>query len=140
MVLPSIFFHFQYALSLCHVLVPSAAPANLSVVSSTSSSITIQWKAVPCEHRNGIITSYIIRLRSRDSNGSARGFREDYSVVNGEPRQTEITELEPSTQYEIQVAAVNSAGIGPFTTISLIADTTGELINIVLGMHVNILL
>ena len=48
-----------------------------------------------------------------------------YSHTNGEQRESEITGLEPSTQYEIQVAAVNSAGIGLFTNTSLIANTSG---------------
>ena len=70
-------------------------------------------------HRNGIITGYIIKMTEYD------GEEFMYSYTNGEQREAEITGLEPSTQYEIQVAAVNSVGIGPFTNAILIANTSG---------------
>ena len=60
--------------------------------------------------------------------------------TNGEQREAEIPGLEPSTQYEIQVAAVNSAGIGPFTSSSLIANTSGMFSAIYPVIYVAILM
>ena len=100
---------------------PTASLTSLSFIGSTASSITIQWEPVPCMHRNGITTGYIIKMTEYDG----EEFMYSYTHTNGEQREAEITGLEPSTQYEIQVAAVNSAGIGPFTNAILIANTSG---------------
>ena len=83
---------------------PSAAPTSVSVSEVTSSSITVQWGAVPCIHRNGDITGYSVQ----------------YGVVGSESTQNmtvsgasaSITGLVESTTYTIEVAAVNNAGIG----------------------------
>ena len=47
------------------------------------------------------------------------------NVSGGDTRQTTIPGLNPSTNYSIQVAAVNSAGIGVYST-SHIIQTAGE--------------
>ena len=86
---------------------PSAAPNSVSVSEVTSSSITVQWGAVPCIHRNGDITGYSVQ----------------YGVVGSESTQTmtvsgasvNITGLVESTTYTIEVAAVNSDGIGVYS-------------------------
>ena len=85
---------------------PSAAPNSVSVFEVTSSSITVQWGAVPCIHRNGVITAYSVQ----------------YGVVGSESTQTmyvsgtsaSITGLVESTTYTIEVAAVNNVGIGVY--------------------------
>ena len=86
---------------------PSAAPNFVTVSKVTSSSITVQWGAVPCIHRNGDITGYSVQ----------------YGVVGSESTQTmfvsgasaSITGLVESTTYTIEVAAVNDAGIGVYS-------------------------
>ena len=46
-------------------------------------------------------------------------------IVAQSEREVAVTGLFPSTEYAVQVAAVNAAGIGPFnTTIPII--TTGK--------------
>ena len=96
---------------------PSAAPNSVSVSEVTSSSITVQWGTVPCIHRNGDITGYSVQ----------------YGVVGGESTQTMtvsgdfsgvISNLEPSTDYFIRVAAMNSVDIGPYSD-AVIAQTDG---------------
>ena len=89
---------------------PSAAPVDLTFLSATSSSITLQWKAVPCIHQNGNITGYMIEYEEVNVGGWTL-------IVGGQKERTtgSITGLRPMTQYYIRVAAVNSAGIGPFT-------------------------
>ena len=87
---------------------PSAAPTNVDISEVTSSSITVQWGTVPCIHRNGDITGYSVQ----------------YGVVGSESTQTmpvsgateaSITDLVESTTYTIEVAAVNSGGIGVYS-------------------------
>ena len=83
---------------------PSAAPSNVRVTGATSTTITVQWGEVECIDRNGEITGYSVRY-----SGGGR------FVTGGGTRQTTISGLTPSTDYTIEVAAVNSVGTGPYS-------------------------
>ena len=85
---------------------PSAPPTSVSVSEVTSSSITVQWGPVDCIHRNGDITGYSVRYGSETMSVSG-DFSGGMYVISG---------LMPSTTYSVQVAAMNSAGTGPYTT------------------------
>ena len=100
---------------------PSGAPADLIFLNSTSSTISIQWKAVPCIHRNGRITGYMIQYMEV---GGGVFINES---VTGDQRETSITGLKSSTFYDIRIAAVNSVGTGPFTSTDLNASTSGTI-------------
>ena len=43
--------------------VPSAAPANFSLVSQTPTSFTVTWEPVLCMYHNGLITGYVIKYK-----------------------------------------------------------------------------
>ena len=88
---------------------PSAAPTSVSA-SSTSNSITVQWGAVDCIHRNGDITGYSVRYGVQGS-----GSTQTVSVSGGGATITTISGLTPSTTYSIEVAAVNNAGTGVYS-------------------------
>ena len=90
---------------------PSAAPTSVSVSEVTSSSITVQWGAVNCSDRNGDITGYSVRYGVQTE-----------SVSGGGATQTIISGLTASTEYSIEVAAVNSAGIGDYS-VPMTAET-----------------
>ena len=92
--------------------VPTAAPTNVGTSSGTSSSITVQWEAVDCIHRNGDITGYSVRYGVQGS-----GSTQTESVSGGGATQTIISGLTPSTNYSIEVAAVNSAGTGDYSNV-----------------------
>ena len=98
---------------------PSGAPASLTLGPVTANSVTLQWGAVPCLHRNGEITSYTVIARNSD------GIAERIANINAAARQAVISGLTPSTQYTLSLAAVNGAGVGPFTTVPL--ETPGEI-------------
>ena len=91
--------------------VPSAAPTSVSVSEVTASSITVQWGAVDCIHRNGDITGYSVRYGVQTE-----------SVSGGGATQTTISGLMPSTTYSIEVAAVNSAGTGLYSSPPVIVE------------------
>ena len=96
---------------MCCVLIifptaPSSAPTSVSA-SSTSNSITVQWGAVDCIHRNGDITGYSVRYGVQGS-----GSTQTETVSGGGATMTIISGLMVSTNYSIEVAAVNSAGTG----------------------------
>ena len=84
---------------------PSAAPTNVDVSEVTSSSITVQWGIVPCIEQNGDITGYIVQYGS-----------ETQSVSGGSVTETTISNLTPSTTYNVRVAAVNDADTGPYSS------------------------
>ena len=110
---------------------PSAAPTSVSVSEVTSSSITVQWGAMDCIHRNGDITGYSVRYGVRGS-----GSTQLESVSGGGAIETIITGLTRSTTYSIEVAAVNIAGTGVFSSV-VIAETDGEcsFANLYLGVQ-----
>ena len=97
---------------MCCVLLsaaPSGPPTSVSAT-STSTSITVQWGAVDCIHRNGDITGYSVQYGVVGS-----GSTQTMSVSGGDASQTTISGLRPARTYSIQVAAVNSAGIGLYS-------------------------
>ena len=83
--------------------VPSAAPANFSLISQTPTSVTVTWEPVLCMYRNGVITDYVIRYKELNT-----GLVSNKTIEGDKMRVFEITGLKPSTQYEIKIAAVNS--------------------------------
>ena len=97
---------------------PSAAPDPVTLNGVTSSSITVQWGMVPCIHRNGYITGYSVRY----SGGASPDTK---NVTGGGTKQTTIFGLIPSTDYTIEVAAVNSVGTGPYST-GMVERTAGD--------------
>ena len=85
---------------------PSAPPSSVTA-DGMSTSITVQWGAVPCAAQNGPITGYLVRYGEMGSgssqNESATGNEE---VISG---------LKTSTNYTVEVAAENSVGRGDYS-------------------------
>ena len=96
-------------------LAPSAAPTSVNITSVNSSSITVQWGPVDCIHRNGDITSHLVRYGQQTLSASGDSVTE--ATLSG---------LTPSTLYSIEVAAVTSAGTGQFSNVQN-AMTTGKM-------------
>ena len=88
---------------------PSAAPDPVTLTGVTSSSITVQWGEVECIDRNGEITDYSVGY-------SGGGSTQTMPVSGTDATMTTITGLTPSTEYSVQVAAVNDAGTGEFSS------------------------
>ena len=103
---------FRIGLNFCNSFpsAPSAAPTSVRTFSDSSSSITVQWGMVPCIHHNGDITGYSVQYGVVGS-----GSTQTMSVSGGSVTEATISSLMSSTTYSIQVAAVNSAGIGVYS-------------------------
>ena len=88
-------------------------------VSTAPNSITVRWKEVDCLLRNGMITGYTAQaVRNGEVEGTAS--------VGGDARQATISGLESSTEYSVQVATVNGAGTGPFSSPPITVMSSGE--------------
>ena len=83
---------------------PSGSPKSLNI-SSTLSSITIQWSDVDCIKQNSEITGYQIKVDQTSFN------------VSSNERQFIAMNLFPNTMYKLQVAAMSSNGTGPSKSI-----------------------
>ena len=100
--LPNITLSFLH-----YILVPSAAPVSLIVEETSSSTITVVWGEVPCIHQNGATTGYSV-LYGVEGSGNTQTMTVDGATAT-------ISGLMSSTNYSIQVAAVNSAGAGEYS-------------------------
>ena len=89
---------------------PSLPPTSFQVNDSASSSVTVEWGAVNCSHRNGDITAYSVRYGVQ-GNGSIH----TVNVSGDTTTNATISGLTPSTKYVIDIAAMNSAGIGVYS-------------------------
>uniref|UniRef100_A0A4W6E2V9 Sidekick cell adhesion molecule 2 n=1 Tax=Lates calcarifer TaxID=8187 RepID=A0A4W6E2V9_LATCA len=90
---------------------PSAPPQNVIASGRTNQSIMIQWQPPPESHQNGILRGYTIRYR-------LTGLPVDYQIKNiSSPDVTNLLleDLIIWTNYEIEVAAYNGAGLGVFS-------------------------
>ena len=86
---------------------------SLNATATTSTTITIQWGAVPCMDQNSEITGYKVRYGPVGSSQRATDAVTGSASTGG---MYTLTGLIPFTNYSIEVAAVNSNGdIGPFT-------------------------
>ena len=77
----------------------------------------MQWEQVDCIDRNGDITGYSVQYRVQQSG--------DSSTLSVSGSKTIISNLDSATTYSIQVAAVNSAGIGVYCA-AIYAITIGK--------------
>ena len=106
-------------LYLCVIFFPAPSTASkLTLIFATSYSITLQWETVPCEHRNGDITGYLVKYWER---GIVNNKSETVMNITGASvTEATISNLIISTNYSIQVAAVNNAGTGVFSNATII--------------------
>ena len=104
---------------------PSAGPTSVSVSEVTSSSITVQWGAVNCIHRN--ITVYSVRYAVQTCGEGDTTVEMASGDSNGGTYQ--ISGLCAATVYAIEVAAVNSAGTGNYSTTMLAEIPKGKTVN-----------
>ena len=102
---------------------PSAAPTPMSL-GSTTSSITVEWGAVDCTDRNGDITGYSVRYGEEGTPEREKTVKVATGDSSG--RMYTISELSATTVYTVEVAAVNSAGTGVYSSPPITVVTIGE--------------
>ncbi|KAM6969933.1 roundabout homolog 3 [Aplochiton taeniatus] len=93
--------------------VPSAPPRAVTVVTvklGNSSSISVSWEPPPTEKQNGIIQEYKVWCVGNANDNQTR-----YHInktVDGTILSTVLKGLMPGILYQVEVAAVTSAGVG----------------------------
>lgn len=93
--------------------VPTAAPMQIRVYNSTSSSLSLTWKPPPPADRNGNITLYhlIVTEQETDESFYFTVSSQNYTLLN----------LHPFYTYNTSIAA-ETVGVGPYS-VSLIKQT-----------------
>ncbi|GCB61326.1 hypothetical protein scyTo_0009314, partial [Scyliorhinus torazame] len=90
---------------------PSAPPQNIMASGRTNQSIMVQWQPPPEQEINGVLKGYILRYRLA---GLPGGYQLK-NITSPEVTYCLLKDLIIWTQYEIQVAAYNSAGLGAYS-------------------------
>ncbi|XP_048846455.1 protein sidekick-2-like [Brienomyrus brachyistius] len=90
---------------------PSAPPQTVIASGRTNQSIMIQWQPPPENHQNGILQGYIIRYCLA---GLPVGYQFK-NITNPEQTNLLLEDLIIWTNYEIEVAAYNGAGLGTYS-------------------------
>ena len=100
----------------------SAPPTFVNISGITSSSFTVHWGPVDCIHHNGDITGYSVRYGVRES------WNKTMYISGDATTQSTIQVLYSSTKYFTEVAAVNNAGTGVFST-AIFTLTNGMMLH-----------
>lgn len=93
--------------------VPSAPPRAVTVATvklSNSSSISVSWEPPPSDMQNGIIQEYRVWCVGSGGDNQTRYYIN--KTVDGNTLSTVLKGLMPGVLYQVEVAAVTSAGIG----------------------------
>ena len=73
-----------------------------------TTTISLSWREVNCTERSGVITGYSVHY-------SIVGGMDTTIIVGTNVTSTVISGLNSCTRYSVQVAAINSNGIGPYS-------------------------
>ena len=96
---------------------PSGPPLNVRALTKSSTSILVEWSPPSKLDRNGIITHYIVKYSSLDSESS--------SDTTDNTTQILVSNLRKYTNYSFTVSAVNTIGVGP-PSVDDVRNTTSE--------------
>ena len=88
---------------------PPSAPVHVMVSNATLTTLDVSWTA-PVSDGGAAVTGYTINYRKVDAMSWTTG-------APGDPTDTSITVtgLDPDSSFQFRVAAVNSAGTGPWS-------------------------
>ena len=84
---------------------PTAAPSEVQVQNTSSTSIFVSWGEVPADSKNGVILSYTVTYVGPEG-------RTEIETVPIPSRNVTLMKLNEHTEYQITVAASTSKGLG----------------------------
>ena len=92
---------------------PTGSPKNVKIHWTYRTSAYVSWKAIPCHHQNGRILRYLVKYDYELPNGTFVEQQSETSSWNS--LGITFNNLLPNSNYSLQVAGVNDAGVGPFS-------------------------
>ena len=101
------------------ILVPSLAPPVVMAHSTSYTSVTVKWMAIPKENTNGIIMGHVVVVEEIDKS----------FYVCKKNFTHEIHGLEKSKVYKIKVASFTSKGFSNFSDyVTVITSEDGRFL------------
>lgn len=97
-------FFFNFSMDFELKTVPMSSPTMLTIQASTSTSVTLTWRAPPEDHQNGVIRHYRISVNDVDTDTH-------FTVISLQTSSV-ISDLHPFFTYNFGVCAV-TVGVGP---------------------------
>ena len=93
---------------------PTGPPDKVEVEKIKKRAVKLLWKAIPCPDQNGRILRYLVRHNYELPNGT---FAEEHCETSwSNLAHITLINLRPNTKYAVQVAGINDAGVGPFSS------------------------
>ena len=104
------------------LIAPSAPPANVRGLSTSATSIRVDWHPVPVADQNGIILTYTVTYKALPGGSPQR------TAVSAPDTQASLTGLMKYRNYRITVFASSAKGNGPTSQpIIVTTDQDGKL-------------
>ncbi len=106
--------------------IPSS-PLDFLIQPASDSELELSWQSP--ERDGGMeILRYEVRYRESDEERELEGFQPSEWMERSYPAgEATLSELLPGTSYEVQVAATNEIGTGPYATLSATTSPSAEL-------------
>ena len=107
------------------VVAPSHPPSDVNANNISSTGITVNWRKVPREYRNGNILGYRVRLAPLSDPSQ-------FTVHNytAKERSANFSQLLKFSSYTVQVLAFTVVGDGtPSAPVTVTTDQDGEIFN-----------
>ena len=94
---------------------PSGPPQNISTEATSSQTVYLTWNPPLPEEQNGVITGYFIKVTLLERGETFQVFSEMSELI--------VESLKPYTTYGFVIRAQTCIGIGPFSTLPVVATT-----------------
>ena len=121
----AVFIHDSYAISFLHIIaVPEASPQNISANATSSSNILVRWEPPDQVDWNGVLRGYQLQYIPLDPSIPTSP-QQLTDLLSPNTTSYLLQDLEPSTVYCIQVAAV-TVDRGPFSPPLCVATLEGS--------------
>ncbi|XP_014896118.1 Down syndrome cell adhesion molecule-like protein 1 homolog [Poecilia latipinna] len=102
---------------------PEGPPLDMRLQAVSTQSIRVTWKPPQVELRNGVLRSYTVSYRDYDA--LVQKWWHLTKMATGDQESILLTDLQPSTRYDVLIQARTNAGEGPAATAPL-CSTLGE--------------
>ena len=100
----------------CFTSAPSAPPTGITATNINATAVAFSWLTLKGNDTNGVLVAFAVKLVRLDTS------MEIQRNISSSLQNLIATGLKSYTNYSIRIAAVNGAGIGPYST-SVVIET-----------------